>query len=581
MSNSNSFKKSVEGVALSGLLMASPFAQAAPPDIDYVLLNNGVPVTISDFVPYDPQGSNLDIEVIPNFNGVRMEGDSWKAWEIDPIVVTKDTVVTLTYTANGGELGGLTFLREGVSPLGGNKNLHKDWEFIGLSGTQEYGDNDVYTAPNGEPQTFTFNLSKYFPVGTKLKQIVLASDDDQNANSKNSFKDIAIYENVGCSIPADRVYLNLEESKAVPYINQDTNPKVFETTSDDVELRVSNNSWSAISIDDVVVTENTVLEVTHKSPIEGELGGVVFLPKGKSPSSGGTINLHEEGEIIRFTGDQGNYAGGNLSTVPSGTWETYKINLSKYFPSGTILSTAIFFSDEDGGNGVSNDLFRNPKIYEDVEGDPNIQPITLVADTYAVKEDTTTEAFNALTNDSPSNLTVVSHSRPMHGTVTLGQNNEFTYTPDPEYNGSDCFIVTAENANGTQVGQRVYLLTPPDPTENNRHLYSKLQIFTADKDYISPEASMYVEGDNVNLIFPVPNKHGDGSCIADGDIKLYSIHMGTIQDMYTHVKYIFPNDANLQCSPIGDIDAECGSTKKLCRIDDYDVSGPELNNWYP
>ncbi len=74
---------------------------------------------------------------------------------------------------------------------------------------------------------------------------------------------------------------------------------------------------------------------------------------------------------------------------------------------------------------------------------------TAVDDTYSVSEDDTlsvTQANGVLANDSDPDSTVFTANittQPANGTVTLNSNGSFTYTPDPDFFGSDSFTYKA------------------------------------------------------------------------------------------------------------------------------------------
>jgi VCBS repeat-containing protein len=78
---------------------------------------------------------------------------------------------------------------------------------------------------------------------------------------------------------------------------------------------------------------------------------------------------------------------------------------------------------------------------------PNTAPAAS-DDNYTTDEDTPLTG-NVLSNDSDVDgtaLTAVKVSDPAHGTLTLNSNGDFTYTPAPNYNGTDSFSYKANDA---------------------------------------------------------------------------------------------------------------------------------------
>jgi CshA-type fibril repeat protein/VCBS repeat-containing protein len=66
-----------------------------------------------------------------------------------------------------------------------------------------------------------------------------------------------------------------------------------------------------------------------------------------------------------------------------------------------------------------------------------------------------------LTNDSGTRLTVASHTSPAHGTLTVGADGSYTYTPDHDFSGFDSFGYLAEDAAGQQAAATVSLTVTP------------------------------------------------------------------------------------------------------------------------
>jgi VCBS repeat-containing protein len=105
---------------------------------------------------------------------------------------------------------------------------------------------------------------------------------------------------------------------------------------------------------------------------------------------------------------------------------------------------------------TDNDGASNAVTHQVTVTAPNESPQAL-GDSYTVTEDTplTVGAPGVLSNDSDPNgdgLTAVNASDPAKGTVTLGSDGSFLYTPDPNFNGSDSFTYQASDGS-LQSGQ--------------------------------------------------------------------------------------------------------------------------------
>ena len=69
-----------------------------------------------------------------------------------------------------------------------------------------------------------------------------------------------------------------------------------------------------------------------------------------------------------------------------------------------------------------------------------------------------------MNNDSDLNgfdIAVVAHTQPAHGTLVLNADGSYTYTPEPDYYGSDSFTYTITNFNGRADTATVYLTVLP------------------------------------------------------------------------------------------------------------------------
>ncbi|MBP1301302.1 Ig-like domain-containing protein [Curtobacterium sp. 1310] len=66
-----------------------------------------------------------------------------------------------------------------------------------------------------------------------------------------------------------------------------------------------------------------------------------------------------------------------------------------------------------------------------------------------------------LANDGGSDLTLTSHTDPTHGTLELGEDGAYRYTPAPGFSGTDSFTYTATDGNGTTTTATVTVTVLP------------------------------------------------------------------------------------------------------------------------
>ena len=85
-------------------------------------------------------------------------------------------------------------------------------------------------------------------------------------------------------------------------------------------------------------------------------------------------------------------------------------------------------------------------------------------DQAATNEDTVLQIANVTANDTDvdgNTLTVASFTQATHGTVALGQNGGFVYTPAANYNGSDSFTYTISDGQGGTATATVAITVKP------------------------------------------------------------------------------------------------------------------------
>ncbi len=124
-----------------------------------------------------------------------------------------------------------------------------------------------------------------------------------------------------------------------------------------------------------------------------------------------------------------------------------------------VESETLYFAatayDTDGFNSE----YSEELVYVQSEPDTTAQPPTATDITINGEEDTLTIATFETNNPSGSPLQYAITTGPEYGTLTVeDQNHTFTYRPATDFNGSDSFVFTATNENGTSEPATVNLI---------------------------------------------------------------------------------------------------------------------------
>jgi hypothetical protein len=204
------------------------------------------------------------------------------------------------------------------------------------------------------------------------------------------------------------------------------------------------------------------------NPANGASYTAVLYPQGGSPLASGSTVM----QLIKFEG-WGNWsfnpmAEVNLSGLDT-NWHTLKLafrgnRIAVYFDGNQMA--AVTDNNFDGvpaytNGGIGLHMFMSSAFvatYDNVTVNPLVTD-----DSYEVNENTnlTVVAPGVLGNDTAvygSNLVAVLVSGPTNGTVSLNTNGGFTYTPAPNYVGTDSFTYQA-NDGQTNLGVATATIT--------------------------------------------------------------------------------------------------------------------------
>ena len=130
-----------------------------------------------------------------------------------------------------------------------------------------------------------------------------------------------------------------------------------------------------------------------------------------------------------------------FATIPLASNGTASASTA-FTAAGQHSVTAQYSGDANFGGSTSPALVQEVRVVD--------RPPAAASDAYTVNEDTplAVAAPGVLGNDSDPDgnpITAVKLTDPAHGTVVLNSNGSFTYTPAPDYNGSDAFTYQASD----------------------------------------------------------------------------------------------------------------------------------------
>ncbi len=236
-------------LSLPSAFLAASVASSAeiPNDAQNLLVNNGIPVSSSEFLPYNRQDGDAradSVNIVSSSTELTLTGNSWKALPLpSDYVVTSDTYLTFEYKSPAGsskEISGLILLDSSIDPVDQTiDNPHGERAFIRIEGTQSYnGSGSIYNG-NGQWQRFTVKISDvdnagnevgYNKAGTTVSHIVFANDDDingVNSSAQSSFRNVFLYDQYINTPPVLSGNIQL-----TGYANNDININIVDYASD-------------------------------------------------------------------------------------------------------------------------------------------------------------------------------------------------------------------------------------------------------------------------------------------------------------------------------------------------------------
>ena len=201
--------------------------------------------------------------------------------------------------------------------------------------------------------------------------------------------------------------------------------------------------------DEVGLSDSDVFTLTFVYPPIQANDNVYEIPIGtsltgnlitESTTSSGTTYQPDIGHNLQVTGI--NY----ISGYP-GTLDTWGAN-------GDFNYTAPLSMPNASGDDILAIYTVTDKYNQTAQANLHIQvylpPIEAKDDSYEILTNATKTGNVLLDNagngpDIGINLSVISHTEPLHGTLTLNADGNFTYTPDEDFTGTDSFTYTIQD----------------------------------------------------------------------------------------------------------------------------------------
>ncbi|UCE01799.1 MAG: tandem-95 repeat protein [Candidatus Latescibacterota bacterium] len=191
-----------------------------------------------------------------------------------------------------------------------------------------------------------------------------------------------------------------------------------------------------------------------------------------------------------------------------------------YAPTPGFVGVQSFGYSVRDGNGGSHTGTLTITVTE-----ANAAPVA-TADAYAMAEDDTllVVAPGVLANDSDvdgDSLSVTLETAAAHGVVSLNPEGAFTYTPEPQFNGTDTFTYTLEDGRGgTDVGSVALSVSPsndaPIATAESFHVRSGSKLRLAAPGVLLNDSD--ADGDSLVAQAETMTQHGLLRLEADGGL---------------------------------------------------------------
>jgi hypothetical protein len=297
-------------------------------------------------------------------------------------------------------------------------------------------------------QVMSGQLYELNPVTSVYTKIGSAYSTSYNAMGYN-VEDNYLYA-MGTGTTDEAHLLRIADDGSVTDLGQPSGLPTHDYVSGDMDgtghllVQLSASTWYAIDVSTGTATSITVTGTTGSGNDAVWIDGYLYFASNDILY---TINLttdHETDATVSGLPASASY-GAAWSDKPSDMFisnnadgDIYQISgFTGTTPSATQVATGDATGDNDGAACKQS-------------ASPFVLPVAN-ADTYAVTTDVTLSvdaAGGVLANDSGAGLTVLSHTNPSDGTLTLNSDGSFTYVPGAGFQGTDSFTYSVQDEYG-------------------------------------------------------------------------------------------------------------------------------------
>ena len=223
----------------------------------------------------------------------------------------------------------------------------------------------------------------------------------------------------------------------------------------------------------------------------GEGKDALFGQKGDDNLDGGAGNdwlRGGKGDDILKGGEGNDHLSGGRgmdTALFTGNFADYKIKEFGHKGHKVIVRDMVGSDGKDTLKGIEKLVFADGTYENSIFTHFNRAPIA-VKDSATVDEDSSV-TIDVLANDSDPDgdtITITNIENVFNGSVVVNANGTITYTPDPDFHGTESFIYTIQDPDGASVKARVNVVINPvdDPIEPNLKPVLRKDNATTDED---------------------------------------------------------------------------------------------------
>lgn len=364
---------------------------------------------------YSNQDIAPSLTISPDMTQVAIGGNSWKKVDLgSSYTITENTLLEFGFQSTAeGEIHGIGF--ETDNSISGSATYRFQLFGTERNGQQNFKNYD----PSQGLKTYQIPVGNFFT--GDFNYLTLINDHDvANPTAESLFENLKLYE----AEAAVTLGNTLETAGISSYGNQDLNSFVS-FSEDKSQIEIEGNAWKKLSLGNgYTVTHNTILEFEFQSTAEGELHGIGFDTDNSIADSGS--------HRFQLFGTERNGRQRFNNYDPSQGWKSYRIPVGGFFTGDFNYLTLV--NDHDVSNPTGESLFRNIKLYEEID---EIAPTARLTVTDVTETGRETHAFSVTYRDNKAIDLSTLDSSDLH---VLGPNG---------FDAESTFLLVDPNSNGT------------------------------------------------------------------------------------------------------------------------------------